>query len=115
MNGYRKMMMDNGENLCWCKPLSYQDGKVILAVNEGEIVGLRIDGTDVKINADSVRRVAKMVNPDYDLYDGWDEMHIIQEAPHEELGCCNCPWFGICDAMDNPDGWENEAYPDDDE
>lgn len=115
MNGYRKMMMDNGGNLSWCKPLSYRDGKVILAVIEGEVVGLRIDGTDVEINADSVCRVAKMVNADYDLYSGWDDLHIIAEAPHEELGCCNCPWFDICDAMDNPDDWADEEYPDDDE
>lgn len=115
MNGYRKKMIENGENLGWCKPLSFLDGKVILAVNEGEVVGLRIDGTDVKINAESVHRVAEMVNPCYDLYSGWDDMHIIAEAPHKELGCCDCPWFGICDAMENPDDWEDENYPDDED
>ena len=109
LNGYRKMMIEQGGNLGWCKPISYNDGGVILALNEGQIVGLQMDGADLdKIDNATLETVARRVNPDYADYSGWSLQHIILDANGEELPCCRCPWFGVCDAMDDPDGWEED-------
>lgn len=100
---YRDMMRENNDNLGWCRPESYLDGRVILAINEGTVAGINIDGADEAITPDAIRRVAKMVNADYDDYEGWTDLHIIQDAAHEELPCRLCPWFDVCDAMDEED------------
>lgn len=97
---YRDMMRESNENLGWCRPESYLDGRVILAINEGTVAGISIDGQALSTTPENIRRVAKMVNADYDDYEGWDDVHIIQESAHEELPCRLCPWFGDCDAMD---------------
>lgn len=101
MNEYRKMMINDGGNLGWCKPISYRDGEVVLALNEGRIVGLQMDGVDIDGNSPkNLEAVARRVNPYYEDYSGWSLQHIILDADGEELPCCRCPWFGVCDAMD---------------
>ena len=97
------------ENLYWCKPISFLDGKVIIADADAGICGIRIDGEDIMPDVHDVystgysdaimERVARLVNESYDLYSGWDNEHIIMEADHEEHGCAACPWFSVCDAM----------------
>lgn len=100
----RERMQNNGENLGWCKPYVSDDGKNALAVNEGEVAGMILNGEDIKADkldkGDLLERFARAVNPDYDDYDGWDNLHIALEGNVRECGCANCPWFGICDAMD---------------
>lgn len=109
MKTVRDMMRENNDNLDWCRPESYLDGRVILAINEGTVVGINIDGTKQATTPENIRRVAKMVNADYDDYEGWDDAHIIQDADHEELPCRLCPWFDDCDAMDEEDEeWEGD-------
>ena len=106
---YRDMMRESNENLGWCRPESYLDGRVILAINEGTVAGISIDGQDLSTTPENIRRVAKMVNADYDDYKGWNDVHIIQDVDHEELPCRRCPWFGDCDAMDEEDEeWEGD-------
>lgn len=100
---YRDMMRESNENLGWCRPESYLDGRVILAINEGTVAGIVIDGAEQTTTPENIRRVAKMVNDNYDLYEGWDDVHIIQDVDHEELPCRLCPWFDDCDAMDEED------------
>ena len=116
MNGYRRMMIDNGENLGWCIPYISSDGKHAIAVNEGKVCGMILDGVDLDTKFD-VNRFARVVNQHYSNYDGWDDLHIALEGGVSAESCSNCPWFGICDAMDNPDGWEDSPdskdYPDD--
>lgn len=97
---FREMMVGNDENLGWCKPVSFLGGKVIAAVNGGNVCSLRNNGLDVDVTPDSIRRAAEMVNGDYSMYQGWDDTHIMLDADCEELPCRCCPWFGICDAMD---------------
>ena len=116
MNGYRKMMMDNGGNLGWCKPYISEDGKSAISLTDGKISGMMLGG--VKMDTDfDFAKFARAVNPDYDDYDGWDDLHIALDGGIREGACCDCPWFGICEAMDNPDGWDDstdaDAYPDD--
>ena len=100
----RELMHDNGENLGWCKPYVSEDGKYALAVNEGEVAGMVFNGEDIKADKldkpDMLRQFAKAVNPDYDDYDGWGDLHIALDGSVRECGCANCPWFDICDAMD---------------
>ena len=41
-----------------------------------------------------------MVNDEYDLYEGQTDTQIIRDAEHKELPCRLCPWFEVCQAMD---------------
>ena len=57
------------------------------------------------------------MNRYYDDYKGWNDEHIILDSDLRECACCDCPWFGVCAAMDNPPDWEEyeraDEYPDD--
>ena len=97
MKQYEKMAY--GENLGWCKPLSFLGGKVVIAVNEGSIVGAEIDGHDAPINAAGIRAIAELVNPDA-VCNGSDDTRIILDADCRELGCASCPWRDDCEAME---------------
>lgn len=100
----RDLMQDNGENLGWCRPYVSDNGKYAIAVNEGKIAGMILNGEDInpdKLDApDIINKFAKAVNPDYGIYSGWGDLHIALDGDVRECGCRNCPWFGICDAMD---------------
>lgn len=99
----RELMQENGENLSWCRPYVSDDGAYALALNEGEIAGMILNGEDIEAgkldSAELLRRFAKAVNPDYGDYDGWDDLHIALEGKIRERGCAECPWFDVCDAM----------------
>ena len=114
MNGYRKMMIAEGGNLSWCRPFESENGKVWFALNEGSVEGLKIDGEDVDVNAETLHRAAVMANDEYDEYEGYSDTEILLDSPASECDCCDCPWFAMCAAMDNPCGWENPDFPDDD-
>lgn len=98
MKQYGKMMPN--ENLSWCKPMVSRDGKVMLAVNEGTIVGLMVDGKDLQLSNQEIIKAAKIVNNDYNYYSDWDDVHILLDGDLIELGCNSCPWRDVCDAMD---------------
>lgn len=102
---YRDMMRENNENLGWCKPLAWKDGKVILAINEGTVVGIQINGEDAHTTPENIKVVAQWINDMYNDYSGLDDTHIILDCEDEaeELPCRLCPWFGTCDAMDEED------------
>lgn len=104
----RDIMRDSNDNLSWCRPESYLNGRVVLAINEGRVDGINIDGQDLSTTPDNIRKVAQMVNDEYDLYEGQTDTQIIQDAEHRELPCRLCPWFDVCQAMD-------EEEPDEDE
>lgn len=93
-------MRENNDNLSWCRPESYLNGRVVLVINEGRVDGISVDGKKLGTTPDNIRKVAKMVNDDYSLYEGWTDTEIIQDADHEELPCRLCPWFDVCQAMD---------------
>lgn len=97
---YREMMQQNNENLGWCAAHRFLGGKIYAAVNEGNICGLRIDGVDVACTEENINRAAMMANDCFADYKGWDDTHILMDAAEEELPCRMCPWFGVCDAMD---------------
>lgn len=97
----RELMQEIGENLGWCKPYVSDDEKFAIAVNEGRVSGMILNGEDCEIDKPTLlKRFAQSVNPDYDDYDGWGDLHIALEGDIRERGCAECPWFSICDAMD---------------
>lgn len=108
MKTCRDTMRESNDNLSWCRPESYLNGRVILAINEGRVDGISIDGQDLDTTPDNIRKVAQMVNDECDLYEGQTDTQIIQDAEHKELPCRLCPWFEVCQAMD-------EEEPDEDE
>lgn len=97
---YREMMQENGENLSWCKPLRFLNGRVFVTQSEGSITAMCLDGKDIPATPENLNLVAKLVEPCYDDFDGWNDTHIITQADSEELPCGSCPWFDDCDAMD---------------
>lgn len=107
MKCYEKMTY--GENLGWCKPYMSDDDRIAVALMEGEIITVQIDGRDIewdedrkttwRYSAELLHRLARSINPDYDDYNGYDDTEIILDALHER-GCSDCPWRDECDAMD---------------
>ena len=81
MNAYRKKMIENGGNLSWCKP--FTDGNGLILVKQGsEIVAVAYDNIEMPVS------VIKIIKPD------------VLETVNIELGCCACPCFGECAALD---------------
>lgn len=110
MKTCRDAMRDSNENLEWCRPESYLDGRVVLAINEGRVDGISVDGQKLDTTPENIRKVAQMVNDDYDLYEDQTDVHIIQDAEHKELPCRLCPWFEVCAAMDEEEeDWEDDG------
>lgn len=105
---YRDYMAKNEHNLSWCTPYSFLNGKVKIAVNEGQIVGIMIDGQSIDCTPENIKSVAQLVNTSYHEYEGWSDTHIIFDSIYDELPCRSCPWFDICDAMDEPYNDEND-------
>ena len=110
---YRDYMADSDDNLSWCKP--YIGDRVSIAINEGNPVGLIVDGEEVKpvyvgalkgyeYTAEQLEQAARAANPDYDTYSGWDALHILVNGDVSERPCRDCPWFSECDAMDEQYG-----------
>lgn len=108
LNNYRKLLVDTGDNLSWCRPFENQGVK--WAVNEGKIVGMEVNGKDVDREDESVmRRVSEIIKnayPNIDYTD--DDPEDILQHKAKELGCCECPWFMVCDAMDAKYGEDDE-------
>jgi hypothetical protein len=111
-------MRNRDENIGWCSPLRFLGGRVIISLNGGVVNSILLDGEDVTDDrpADLKRayydredsyyspavleRIARLVNPDYDLYKGRTPTEILLDAPMDELACRDCPWFDTCAAMD---------------
>lgn len=81
---YRDYMIDNNENLSWCKPISFDGGNIIITSNGGEITGILADGEDLDATQENIRNIAHRIDP----------------SAGRELACRECPWFSVCCAMD---------------
>ncbi len=99
----RDIMVKKDENLSWCKPYVSEDSQYALAVCEGKVAGMVFAGKEVesdKLDDPSLlKRFAKNVNPYFSDYSGWDDLHIALERM-SETACRNCPWFDVCEAME---------------
>ena len=110
----RDYFRSTGESLDWCKCLSFADGSVHAAVLAGKIVGLNDNGVDCgdPVPADDIHRLAVRLNDCYDLCRGYSDTEQLLEVDHEELPCCECPWFDVCSIMDEtPDCISAENPP----
>ena len=101
---YREYMQEHDtENLSWCKPYTAKDGAYALIMYEGKPDSIispdceahRWNGT---LTDDVMEHFARAVNPDYDLYSGYDDAYIAIIAM-QECGCAACPFCADCDAM----------------
>lgn len=95
---YRDYMIDSSENLGWCKPIAFDGGSIIIAQNEGEIVGIRADSEDLDATPENIRAIALRIDPDCD-----GDLDLA-DAVCRELPCRSCPWFDACSAMDETYG-----------
>ena len=108
---YREYMENHPEeNLSWCRPYRSENGRVALAMNEGNIAGLKIDGKEIDgpyTSADSQAKLWEMaakasieddalLDIETDRY-SWREIALMDGLV--ECGCANCPWKDTCDAM----------------
>lgn len=102
MKAYENMGIN--ENLGWCAPYASGSFRVECSINEGSFASLRIDGEDVDITLDNLKRAAEIAISDSSLNYSADDFvgespeSIIREAC-KQLGCCSCPWRDECDAM----------------
>lgn len=97
----REYFRSAGESIDLCQCLSFADNSVYAVLLGGEIVSLIDNGREyTTVTADDIHRLAVRLNADYDLYKGWNDTHILREAADEKLPCCQCPWFDVCDLMD---------------
>ena len=104
-----EMMKDN-ENLGWCKPYATPDEKTWVVVSEG-MASIIIDAGKTTYGATDkqIEALAKRLNEDFDLYSGYDPLHILIEGMegqyfglrghHAERGCSECPFRDVCDAV----------------
>lgn len=115
MSETRQYFLDHPSgNLSWCRPyrLTVEDKTLTVAVNEGKIVGIspEPDNFDNKdYNNSALLAIADTFNvpkPDSfgDLFN-YNDYNAIDSGT-EELGCCNCPFFLNCDAI-NDDSLES--------
>lgn len=103
---YRDLMRESNENLSWCKPMI--SDRIKFTIMEGEITALEIDGDEVGATPENIKAAAKIVNPYYDDYEGWSDDHVACQGNVKEAPCHECPWFGICEVMDEEIEEENE-------
>ena len=112
-------IMEYGDNLDWCRPYVDESEKYYLVMTEGRVNGMY--GPGIKDCADcetgeeedeNLKKLAQSVNKDYDLYSGWGDAHIAMEAM-TETGCTSCPFFGICEAMDEESGVDEDEEEED--
>jgi hypothetical protein len=86
LNKTRKEMLENDENLEWCKPYVTADEKIHFVINEG-----RLDGI---LDHESNRHIWKK-----EELEKFDVEKLLEEAT--ELPCKECPFFYECDAMND--------------
>lgn len=95
---YRDLMSESNENQYWCKPMI--SDRVKFTIMEGCITALIIDETEVPATPENIKKAAKIVNPYYDDYVGWSDTYIASMGDVKEAACHECPWFGICEVME---------------
>ena len=90
--------MRDGENMGWCVPYATKDESVWVVSSEN-CVSIK-DGDTAIDNAtpEQIREYAKKINEDYDLYSGWDDLHILLDGMRSH-GCTECPFRDVCEAV----------------
>lgn len=91
------------ENLDWCRPYVSKDGEYALLKHDREPEIARTPAGDLyryngSLSGEALEQIARAVNPDYDVFNGWTDEQIAIIAMHE-TGCAACPWRHECEAM----------------
>lgn len=111
-------IMEYGENLDWCRPYVDESGQYYLVMTDGRVNGMH--GPGIKDCADcetgeeedeNLKKLAQAVNKYYSDYSGYDDDYIARQAM-TETGCTSCPYFGICDAMSEESGVDEDEEDD---
>ena len=97
------MKTHENENLGWCKPYVDNSGNYFAIMYEGNMEWISMPDTealryDGSLTNEVLEAFARSVNPDYDVYSGWTDVHIALDAMRE-IGCSECPFRCDCDAM----------------
>lgn len=101
---YLDYMKQNPEqNFTWCKPYTNDSETHYLVVYDG--IAHSIETPDITAHRygggnfdETLEQLAREVNPDYDLYSGYDDTYIALQSMHE-IGCWHCPFRDECEAM----------------
>lgn len=96
------------ENLSWCRPYRSRNGRVQLALCEGQICGLLIDGEEIRLPAGKQstdgeiwERICEASCDDDSLsYEGYTWSEIALRDFLVEGGCASCPFNRECEDMD---------------
>lgn len=102
----RDYMIENDENMDWCKPFRLVEKDVFWTSCEGVVSSVKIGGDEFTSVTDNVlHKLAAVVNPEYNLYEkngcSINDHLYRSEAKVKELPCNQCPWFYGCEAMDS--------------
>ena len=97
------MVEHNTENFSWCKPYVDTTGNYAIVMHDGIPESAVINGVTYyryngELTDEIITEIAKAVNPDYDLYSGYNNYQIAIMAM-QETGCAHCPFFEDCSAM----------------
>ena len=87
-----------GENMSWCRPYKDAHGNYLI-VNDNRDIAI-YNGGVVSTNPTEteLEKFAKIVNVDYDDYNGYDAMEIALDTM-SETGCWDCPLKFECEVM----------------
>lgn len=106
----RDVMRETGGTVSWCSAYKIGDHVVAAVINGCEVAAVMIDNYEIVPNGQStggmhyttgqLDYIAKLANRSYDLYKGYDPVHILLEAAKDQIPCRECPWFEVCYAMD---------------
>ena len=100
MTTTRDLMLTKDEHLEDCIPYAAANGRLAFTVLNGAVESLQLDGAELPATPQNLKLAAQLANPDYDLYSGWGDTHILLEGDLTELPCRSCPWFDVCSLMD---------------
>ena len=103
---YREYFEEHeNENIGWCKPYFDESEEYCIVMGGGSVASIDtpderiIRGLDPNRTLDeAITKIAKAINPDYDLYSGWPDIIIALETMHKG-GCASCPFKDDCDVM----------------
>ena len=106
---YRDYYNDHpNENLGWCRPFTDDNGAWIAEQSSDDGTIMFPNGAEYALTDKAkLRDFAKLVNPNYDMYQGYTDYQIALDAMRE-TGCAHCPWNAACDVMDYELGEDND-------
>lgn len=112
MKKVRETMLAEGGNIGLCYPVSLLNDRIIVALNQGDFASMMIDGEDVDLTSENFGRALKLLYPEfYREYEMENEERELWTAvcSGPEGECRDCPWFRLCDAMNEDD--ESSKWP----